>query len=146
MPRRPALTLEARPLARMLKALGSPVRVHVFTCLVEHPTLMTREIVAATPRAQSTVGQPLKVLRVAGLIQGEIEGPPTGCCLDPKGLHRLDEQFQGWAGARPPAARRPNLQPTPAADKEHGLLCPSAAPSFRRPRMTATNPFAEYIE
>ncbi len=84
-------------LARMLKALGNPVRFQIVTYLAEHPTCMTRDIVAATPLAQSTVSQHLKVLRDAGLIQGEIEGPATCYCLAPDGLHWLDEHFQAWA-------------------------------------------------
>ena len=84
-------------LARMLKALGNPVRFQILTYLAEHPTCITRDIVAATPLAQSTVSQHLKVLREAGLIQGEIEGPATCYCLDPKGLSWLQTHFQDWA-------------------------------------------------
>jgi len=84
-------------LARMLKALGNPVRFQIITYLAEHPTCITRDIVAATPLAQSTVSQHLKVLRDAGLIQGEIEGPATCYCLDPEGLHWLQTHFQDWA-------------------------------------------------
>jgi ArsR family transcriptional regulator len=84
-------------LARMLKALGNPVRFHILTYLAEHPTCITRDIVAATPLAQSTVSQHLKVLRDAGLIQGEIEGPATCYCLDPEGLGWLRTHFADWA-------------------------------------------------
>ena len=41
---------------------------------------ITQEIVATTPLAQSTVSQHLKVLREAGLIDGELEGPATCYC------------------------------------------------------------------
>lgn len=84
-------------LTRMLKALGNPVRFQILTYLAEHPTCITRDIVAATPLAQSTVSQHLKVLRNAGLIQGEIEGPATCYCLDPEGLAWLQTHFQDWA-------------------------------------------------
>ena len=57
----------------------------------------TADIVAATPLAQSTVSQHLKVLRDAGLIQGEIEGPATCYCLDPEGLGWLRTHFADWA-------------------------------------------------
>ena len=94
-------------LARMLKALGNPVRFQIVRYLAEHPTCITGDIVAATPLAQSTVSQHLKVLREAGLIQGEIEGPATCYCLDPEGLRWLKTQFEDWAAGRLPAARGP---------------------------------------
>ncbi len=43
--------------------------------LADRQTCITQEIVDTTPLAQSTVSQHLKVLREAGLIRGEIEGP-----------------------------------------------------------------------
>ncbi len=84
----------------MLKALGSPVRMQLVTYMAEHPTCMTRQIVASTPLAQSTVSQHLKVLRDAGLIQGEIEGPATCYCLDPGGFHWLEQHLQAWIQRR----------------------------------------------
>jgi ArsR family transcriptional regulator len=97
MAKPPALSPDESRLSRMLKALGNPVRFQIVTYLAEHPACMTREIVAATPLAQSTVSQHLMVLRDAGLIQGEIEGPATCYCLDPDGLRWLDEHFRAWA-------------------------------------------------
>jgi ArsR family transcriptional regulator, arsenate/arsenite/antimonite-responsive transcriptional repressor len=97
MAKSPALSPDERRLAGMLKALGNPVRFHIVTYMAEHPTCITRDIVAATPLAQSTVSQHLKVLRGAGLIQGEIEGPATCYCLNPDGLRWLEEHFQAWA-------------------------------------------------
>ena len=72
---------EAR-LAQMLKALGNPVRFRIMQYLAEHPVCITGEIVEFTTLAQSTVSQHLKVLREAGLIEGEIEGPATCYCID----------------------------------------------------------------
>lgn len=86
---------EAR-LARMLKALGNPVRFQIVKTLAERQTCMTGEIVETTPLAQSTVSQHLKVLREAGLIRGEVEGPATCYCLNPEGILWLKEQIGGW--------------------------------------------------
>lgn len=86
---------EAR-LARMLKALGNPIRFQIVQTLAERQTCITQEIVETTPLAQSTVSQHLKVLREAGLIQGEIEGPATCYCLDPEGVRWLKEQIESW--------------------------------------------------
>jgi len=96
MTKSPDLSPDERRLARMLKALGSPVRMQIVTFMAEHPTCMTRQIVASTPLAQSTVSQHLKVLRDAGLIQGEIEGPATCYCLDPDGFHWLEQYLPAW--------------------------------------------------
>jgi ArsR family transcriptional regulator len=103
MTKSPDLSPDERRLARMLKALGSPVRFQIVTYMAEHPTCMTREIVASTPLAQSTVSQHLKVLRHAGLIQGEIEGPATCYCLDPDGFHWLEQHLQAWIRRHDPA-------------------------------------------
>lgn len=83
-------------LVRMLKALGNPIRFRIVEYLAAHPTCMTQAVVQATPLAQSTVSQHLKVLREAGLIQGEIEGAATCYCLDPDGVRWLEERFGGW--------------------------------------------------
>lgn len=83
-------------LARMLKALGNPIRFQMMKTLAARQACITQEIVETTPLAQSTVSQHLKVLREAGLIQGEIEGPATCYCIDPAGLRWLKEQLDGW--------------------------------------------------
>ncbi len=83
-------------LAKMLKALGNPVRFKIMETLAERQMCMTYEIVETTPLAQSTVSQHLKVLREAGLIKGEIEGPATCYCIDPDSVLWLKEQIEGW--------------------------------------------------
>jgi ArsR family transcriptional regulator, arsenate/arsenite/antimonite-responsive transcriptional repressor len=83
-------------LAKMLKALGNPVRFQIMETLADRQMCMTYEIVETTPLAQSTVSQHLKVLREAGLIQGEIEGPATCYCIDSEGVRWLKEQIEGW--------------------------------------------------
>ena len=66
----------------IFKALGNPVRFRMLRFLVEHPQCITGDLVDFAGLAQSTVSQHLKVLRAAGLIRGEIEGPATCYCLD----------------------------------------------------------------
>ena len=90
------LAPDAERLANMLKALGNPIRFQIVQTLAERQMCMTYEIVATTPLAQSTVSQHLKVLREAGLIAGEIEGPATCYCLNPAGVRWLKEQIEGW--------------------------------------------------
>jgi len=92
---RPLTTNEER-LAKMLKALGNPVRFQIVQILAEKQMCITGEIVEFTTLAQSTVSQHLKVLREAGLIKGDIEGPATCYCLNPVGIQWLKEQVGGW--------------------------------------------------
>ncbi len=83
-------------LVQMLKALGNPVRFEIMRTLAERQTCITQDIVDATPLAQSTVSPHLKVLREAGLIHGEIEGPATCYCLNLEGIRWLKEQIESW--------------------------------------------------
>ena len=83
-------------LVRMLKALGNPIRFRMMRYLAENQACITGDIVQFTTLAQSTVSQHLKVLREAGLIEGEIEGPSTCYCISAMGLLYLKEQINQW--------------------------------------------------
>ncbi len=83
-------------LAQMLKALGNPIRFQIVKMLAERQACIANEIVETTPLAQSTVSQHLKVLREAGLIRGDVEGPATCYCLNPEGILWLKEQIEDW--------------------------------------------------
>ena len=78
-------------LARLAWALAHPARVRLVRLLLARKTCVCGELVEAMPLAQSTVSQHLKILREAGLIQGEIDGPKVCYCIDPAGLRRLKE-------------------------------------------------------
>ncbi len=54
--------------------------------LTHRETCATGDVVAELPLAQSTVSEHLRILREAGLIQGEIEGPRTRYCVNATGL------------------------------------------------------------
>lgn len=83
-------------LAAMLKALGNPVRFRIMEFLAEKQMCITGDIVEYTTLAQSTVSQHLKVLREAGLIEGEIEGPATCYCISAEGIQFLKTQIDRW--------------------------------------------------
>jgi ArsR family transcriptional regulator, arsenate/arsenite/antimonite-responsive transcriptional repressor len=68
-------------LAAFAKALGHPARVRILTFLLSRDACMCGEINEVIPLAQSTVSQHLKVLKAAGLIVGEIDGPRV--CYSP---------------------------------------------------------------
>lgn len=76
-------------LADLGKALGHPARVLILRLLLRRGTCVCGEIVDELPLAQSTVSQHLKVLKDAGLIQGEVDGPRICYCIDPRTLRRL---------------------------------------------------------
>ena len=90
------LTKDEVRLARMLKALGNPVRFRIIQYLSEHAVCITGDIVEFTGMAQSTTSQHLKVLREAGLIHGEVEGPATCYCIDPEGILWLKNRIGNW--------------------------------------------------
>lgn len=73
----------------MAKALGHPARVQIMRMLVRRSSCVCGDIVDVLPLAQSTVSQHLKVLKEAGLIRGEITGPRTCYCVEPRALRRL---------------------------------------------------------
>ncbi len=78
----PAVTSEhaAGELAVLAKAVGHPTRVRILRLLLAREACFCGEIVDQLPLAQATVSQHLKVLKEAGLIQGEIDGPRTCYC------------------------------------------------------------------
>jgi ArsR family transcriptional regulator, arsenate/arsenite/antimonite-responsive transcriptional repressor len=96
MAKTPKLSPEKDRLAKMLKALGNPQRFQIVEFLAANNMCITNDIVRNTPLAQSTVSQHLKVLREAGLIRGELEGPATCYCLDPESFSWLKEQIGNW--------------------------------------------------
>ena len=82
-------------LALSCKALGHPVRIRILQYLKQADRCICGEIVDTLPLAQSTVSQHLKILKEAGLIVGEIEGPRTCYCLDKKKMARLKRLIAG---------------------------------------------------
>lgn len=76
-------------LALICKALGHPARIRILQYLKEADRCICGKIVEILPLAQSTVSQHLKILKQAGLVIGEIEGPSTCYCLDKKKLSRF---------------------------------------------------------
>lgn len=76
-------------LAGLAKALGHPARVQIMRLLARREACICGDIVDELPLAQSTVSQHLKVLKEAGLIRGEIDGPRVGYCVEPRTLRRL---------------------------------------------------------
>ena len=85
-------------LAAWAKALSHPARIAILRVLAERQTCLCGEIVEVLPLAQSTVSQHLKVLREAGLITGEVEGPRSCYCLAADTLRRVRAALDGLFG------------------------------------------------
>jgi ArsR family transcriptional regulator len=80
--RRTKPALDDVEMAGMAKALAHPVRLRILRVLDERTTCVTGDVVLEVGLAQSTVSEHLRILREAGLIQGEIEGPRTRYCVN----------------------------------------------------------------
>lgn len=78
-----------RELSALAKALGHPARVRILRLLAERRECVCGTIVDEIDLAQSTVSQHLAVLKEAGLIQGEVDGPRVCYCLNPATMRRF---------------------------------------------------------
>lgn len=75
-----------KQLAAYAKALGHPIRVQIIRRLERLGTCQTGSLVDSLPVAQSTVSEHLRILREAGLVCGEIDGPRRCYCVNTEGL------------------------------------------------------------
>ena len=82
-------------LAALAKAIAHPVRVEILRILVRKNTCICGAIVDELPLAQSTVSQHLKILKEAGLLRGEVDGPRVSYCIEPLTLRRLKDLVGG---------------------------------------------------
>lgn len=82
-------------LARLAKALGHPARVAIIRLLQGRGECICGDIVDRLPLAQATISQHLKVLRDAGWIQGEIDGPRVCYCVQPETGKRFTALLSG---------------------------------------------------
>ena len=69
-------------LAGYAKALGHPIRVQIMRRLEGLGTCQTGSLVESLPVAQSTVSEHLRILREAGLVSGEVDGPRRCYCVN----------------------------------------------------------------
>jgi ArsR family transcriptional regulator, arsenate/arsenite/antimonite-responsive transcriptional repressor len=74
---------EDRELAQLAKALGHPARVAILRLLLSGGECICGDLVDRLPLAQATVSQHLKVLKEAGWIRGQIDGPRVCYCAEP---------------------------------------------------------------
>ena len=76
-------------LAAFAKAIAHPTRVRILRMLAKKEARMCSHIVDELPLAQSTVSEHLRILRSAGLVQANENGPRVSYCIVPSALRRL---------------------------------------------------------
>jgi ArsR family transcriptional regulator, arsenate/arsenite/antimonite-responsive transcriptional repressor len=80
-----------RLVADLAKALAHPARLRILQLLSRSPGCIGGDIVEAVGLAQSTVSEHLRILKAAGVINGEIDGPRICYALDPSALAALTD-------------------------------------------------------
>ncbi len=76
-------------LASFAKAIAHPVRVRILRMLAKKEARMCSHIVDELPLAQSTVSEHLRILRTAGLVRANENGPRVSYCIVPSALQRV---------------------------------------------------------
>ena len=76
-------------IAVLAKALAHPARLGIIEMLHEKQGCIGCDIVDRIGLAQSTVSEHLRILKAAGIVTGEIEGPRVCYALEPSVLEPL---------------------------------------------------------
>jgi len=83
-------------IAAFANALGHPVRVAILELLSSQSCCYHGDLSEELPIANSTLSQHLKVLKDAGLIQGEINPPKTKYCINKQNYALASQLFSGF--------------------------------------------------
>jgi ArsR family transcriptional regulator, arsenate/arsenite/antimonite-responsive transcriptional repressor len=78
-------------LAKLAWAIAHPARLRILRILLARQACICGELVDQMTLAQSTVSQHLKILKEAGVVQGEIDGPKVCYCVDADVLQELKD-------------------------------------------------------
>src|SRR5262245_18322006 len=90
-----APTTSEAALARLAKALGHPARVAILRRLLAQGECVCGDIVSGLLLAQATVSQHLKMLKEAGLFEGEVDGPRVCYCVNHKAVRQIKDLIGG---------------------------------------------------
>lgn len=77
-------TEEQNDIALMAKAIAHPARIAILQYLVRKNACVCGDLVEELGLAQATTSQHLKELKLAGIIQGTIEGTSVCYCINPE--------------------------------------------------------------
>lgn len=78
-------------IAELAKALAHPARLRILRVLLAAPGCNCGDIVEQVGLAQFTVSEHLRILKVTGVISGEIDGPRVCYAFSPDTLHPLTD-------------------------------------------------------
>lgn len=81
-------------LLEMLRAVANPVRYRILQILAERGECQCGPLGDQLPIAPSTLSQHLKVLREAGLIEGNVDGPGIGYHRNEENIAWLKDHIQ----------------------------------------------------
>lgn len=88
-------------LAHLAAALADPVRVRIVRHLAARPSCPLGSLMAGLYLSESVLSRHLEVLREAGLILGEGEGPLACYCIDSTALERISLMVGALEGGAP---------------------------------------------
>lgn len=83
-------------LANMAKAIAHPARIAILQQLLKTNACICGDLVDELGLAQPTISQHLKELKLAGIIQGTVDGTSVCYCIDPKVWEKYREFFNGF--------------------------------------------------
>lgn len=95
---------EQNQLATLLKALAHPARIAILQRILASNTCICGDLVEELGLAQATISQHLKELKLAGIIQGTIEGVSVCYCINPETWKLLETQIGAFLGSYKEAA------------------------------------------
>ncbi len=98
-------TPDSVKIAVLAKALAHPARLGIIEMLRERQGCIGCDIVDRIGLAQSTISEHLRILKAAGIVTGEIEGPRVCYALEPSALEPL-RHFLGEISAPAPRTSR----------------------------------------
>ncbi|UPK72465.1 ArsR/SmtB family transcription factor [Chitinophaga filiformis] len=89
-------TKQQNDIANMAKALAHPARIAILQYLARKNACVCGDLVDELGLAQATTSQHLKELKIAGLIQGTIEGASVCYCINPIVWKQYAKVFGGF--------------------------------------------------
>ena len=92
-------------IAVLAKALAHPARLGIVKMLHERQGCIGCDIVDRIGLAQSTTSEHLRILKTAGIITGEVEGPRVCYALTPSALEPLRQLLSEIAAPGAPGAK-----------------------------------------
>ncbi len=86
-------TKKQNELAAMAKAIAHPARIAILQELIKTDACICGDLVSGIGLAQPTISQHLKELKLAGIIQGTVEGARVCYCINPKVWQKYRQFF-----------------------------------------------------